>query len=739
MQAWPIPIETVSYAVAGTVLWRHVGRVTLTVVVKVKLTLDDGLAKLASVEEIVCAERFLPQSRSVSDDVDIAPYKPRAEVTFVGSAWCPNPADHVNVRLGVQGEGAYFDKMLQVIGDRAGPNAPPTPFQRMPLMWDRTWGENLMNPVGVDRSGRRWPNILNPQDPNSPAGFGPLSRSWQARGRFLRGGDPRTLEGAALQMPNELSWGYFLAAPQDQQLEKLRGNEVIFLENMIEGRPRVRSQLPGPIATARLYGPTTGASGHAIDLKIDTLAINGDRRCVYLVWRGTTPFDEAAANRSRVVTNVELPNTDESRAKSREATPSTQRVPAITGPPERIAGKSPMATSLVGNHRALAPTDMAPPVVAKTLHERPLAFSVPKVHDDGKAMFDLDEPDSSAAGSTMALDPDAAMKMLAEARAALPFENKLAPPSMLSGALPRGPQPPAPPAPLVAPPPHPAQPPLHISAAGSAPGPPPPLHLAPAGAGNLPPPVHLAPPSPLGPGAGNLAPPAHFAPPAPFGPPPLQRGAPQPPIPPAPPSPIARRNQPPQPPAPLPPPPLPPMRPPMAPPVMMGAAAHDAVVRPPASYSMTDDDSVGSTMAITPEAAAQLLSRQTGPQPAAQMAVGGPPKQPQPPASPTPQPPAPQPPPPQPLVASPPPRIAHSHGISPASMFGPASRGPAKTIPPNVPPPAPPPPLPLVVEPRRHGTLEMNKVPDDDDDDNGGGTVVIQNPNTPPSRKRGRR
>lgn len=712
MQAWPIPIETVSYAVAGTVLWRHVGRVTLTVVVKVKLTLDDGLAKLAPVEEIVCAERFLPQSRSVSDDVDIAPYKPRAEVTFVGNAYAGSLADHVNVRLGVQGEGSYFDKMLQVVGDRPGPNAPPTPFTRMPLMWDRTWGENTMNPVGVDRSGRRWPNILNPQDPNSPAGFGPLSRSWQARSRFLRGGDPRALEGAALQMPNELSWGYFLAAPQDQQLEKLRGNEVVFLENMIEGRPRVRSQLPGPIATARLYGPTASAAGQSIDLKIDTLAINGDRRCAYLVWRGTTPFDEAAAGRSKVVTNVEFPSTDESRAMSREATPSTQRVPAITGPPERIAGKSPMATSLVGNHRALAPTDMAPPVIAKTLQERPLAFSVPKVHDDGKAMFDLDEPDSSAAGSTMAIDPDAAMKMLAEARAALPFENKLVPPSMLSGGLPRGPQPPAPPAPLAAPPthavaPHPAQPPLapplHISPAGSNPGMPPPLHLAPPGAAGLPPPVHLAPPAHLAPpGPAGLPPPAHLAP-QPFGPPlAQQRGAPQPPIPPAPPSPMSRgRNQPPQPPAPLPPPPMPPMHAPMAPPVMMGAAAHDAVVRPPASYPMTDDDSVGSTVALTPEAAAQLLSRQTGPQPAAQMAVGGP-------------------------MASP-------------TMPSPAMTGAPK--PPQPPPvaPPPPPPLPPVVETRRHGTLEMNKVPDDDDDDNGGGTMVIQNPNTPPPRKRGRR
>lgn len=563
-----------SYTAAGTVLWRHAGRLNLTVVVKAKLMLEEGQARLAPAEEIITAERVAPGLRSLSHDVDIAPYKPRAEVIFTGHAWSRTPVPHLMVRLGVQGDGSSFDKPLQIVGDRTAPNAPAAQFQKLPLVWERAWADASANPVGIDAAQRRVANILDPSDMRAPAGYAPLARSWPARTRFVGRGDTRKLEGTRPEMPNDLSWGYFLSAPQDQQLERLRGNELITLENLIEGRPRLRSQLPNILATAKLFGPSSPGQGTPVDLKIDTLVIDGDRQCAYVIWRGTTPFaNEAAASQSRVVSSVDLGTPemitsvgkplrqnmqaagsqapDDPRASKFQGSPVTVRVPPANDPGAWGGSQSPYA--------AFKPEPKTMPVGHQFTN-------LPKLTTEPA---DDDAPESTA-GSTMALDPEAAMKMLAEARAALPFQH---------------------------------------------------------------------------------------------GAPPLGR---------------------PLPPPPAPPPPAPP------PPAPMQAAMRkaDIVVRPHADSSIGDDeDTSGSTMAITPEAAAQLLARKPGGAPAA-----------------------------------------------PMPNSGPMSRGGVKSAPPNLPLPPPPPPLPPSLGPHqamppgfpsRQGTMEIDPAPDSEE---GGGTMVLEPP-----------
>lgn len=633
-QPWPVAIETVSPACVATVLWRHVGRVNLTVVIKAKVALDEGVGRLAQAEEIVVSERFDPHSRTITHDADLSPYKPRAEVTFVGHAHSRTPVPHLGVKLGVHGEGTFFEKTLQVVGDRAAPNAPPAPFQRMPISWDRAVGDGTMNPVGVD--ARRMPNVLNPSEPGAPAGYAPISRSWPARSRFVGRGDPRRLEGPRPEMPNDLSWGFFLGAPHDQQIERLRGNEVIVLEGLVEGRPRVRSQLPGLVATAQLYGPLSPPSGTAIELKIDTLIIDGERQCAYVIWRGTTPFaNEAAASQCRVLTTVDALSEAPVAAGQQPGGPATARAPLPSTSNEVTTWGIPA----LGHPQGQPQSPPAPQVDARRFPAEPRTMPVgqalaglPKLHEDQAPVYDLDDPETSSAGSTMAIDPEAAMKMIAQARGgALPFGGP---------AGPLGP-PPAPPPP--APPP---------------PAPPPPAPPAP------PPPA----PSPA-----PARSPAHAAAPSP-GLPPRGHGTERPPPAPAP---LGNR-----------------------------LSSPDLVVRTGPSYDVNDDDSVGSTMAITPEAAAQLLARTPG---------GG--------------------------MPAAPPAPAHA----PAT-----TRQPARTGPPNIPPPAPPPPLPPAPSPAppaarplaanatpqgRHGTMEMSRVPDDDDDnETGGGTMIIQAPDAPRRR-----
>ncbi|NUO48585.1 MAG: DUF2169 domain-containing protein [Polyangiaceae bacterium] len=591
---WPIDVEMVGAASGGTVLWRHAGRTTLTIVVKASFALDEGAARLLAPADLVVEERFLPHSRSLLADVDIAPYKPRAEVTFVGSAFPPSPVPQAMTRLAIQGTSPLFDRPLRVLGDRQAPGAPPAPFRSMPLSWDRAWAEPMSNPVGVQPGQGRGPNVLDPTNENAPASYGPISRAWGARARFLGRGDPRMTLGTRPEMPAELSWGLFLSAPVDQQVSRLQGDEVLILENLIEGAPRVRCQLPGPRANARYFGPNAPHDGASVAMRLDTLAINGYERVVHVLWRGTMAFpNEAAASASRVVAGIEMPN--QAVAFAAPPTHATQQSPQ-QAPRQGSPATVRMTTRGLGP--AAAPPPPAPPPPPPTYQKdsstmpvgRPL-ISVPKINDD-PPLYDLDDDPESSTGSTMAIDPEAAMKMLA-GKAATPWE--------------RG----APPAPPPAPPP------------------------------------------------------------------------------PAPPPPAA---------APL------PVPPPPAPPPQAAAPSH-VVVRPAGSQDLDDDDSVGSTMAISPEAAAALIARR------------GPATEPAPP-------PAPQ--------------------RAPSPTGPPTSQRP-RTRPPDIPLPPPPPPMPPAMTPParpasvgkdgRHGTIEMEPVPDSAP---GGGTMVLQVPEDIARRSRGR-
>ncbi len=599
--SWPIEVQALGAAAAGTVLWRHAGRSTLTVVVKASFSIEEGMAKLVAPADLVTEERLQPQTRSLVCDSDIAPYKPRAEVTFVGSACPPSPAAQIATRLAVSGSSPLFDRTLVVSGDRAAATAAPSVFRSMPIVWDRAWADPMQNPIGVQRGSGRAANIVDPSDESAPASFGPISRSWGARARFLGRGDPRRTEGTRPEMPAELSWGLFLSAPVEQQVSRLQGDEAFLLENLIEGRPRVCTQLPSPRAVARYHGPKAPRDGAPIAMRLDTAILNGYDRTIHLVWRGTMAFpDESVAAASRVTAGLEMTGLESpfgaTPRRAESASPATVRMTTKGLGPMLPGGAPQAAPARASETERPFPKDSGTMPVGRQL------FNVPKINDD-PPLYDIDDPESSA-GSTMAIDPEAAMKMLAGAKAT-PWDPNRPPP-------PPAPPPPAPPPPAPA----------------TVPVPPPPVQ------------VPKTAPAPAGP-----------------------------------PYPVASPGFPPP-----------------------------VVVRPAGADDIDDDDSVGSTMAITPEAAAELMARRSP--------AGAPP----PPAPPAP--------------------IPHPPSPSPAGLVSP-QRTPARTRPPTVPLPAPPPPMPpppvapaafrppAVTPDGRHGTLEMEPVPDSEA---GGGTMVLSVP-----------
>ncbi|WP_437969278.1 DUF2169 domain-containing protein [Sorangium sp. So ce260] len=270
---WPVAITSLGRASVATLVWRLRGQRFVTAVVKATFGLvAEGRVTLGEPDPIVPGEVPDPSGVGLRAAGDLAPYLREADVLLTGHAEVPpKVAGEIMVRLAVVQEG-----VLRL--DRCVTLDAPAP------------GGEGQRRVRVD-------------------GMGPLSRRWPRREALLGTADPGRLEGVALEVPEGLDWGYFQAAPAEQRMERLGGNEWIVLGGMSAQRPRLRTQLAGARGVARLYRREERAprEGAALSMRADTLQIDADRRCCSVVWRGHAAVGEEDLAALRVVAGVELP------------------------------------------------------------------------------------------------------------------------------------------------------------------------------------------------------------------------------------------------------------------------------------------------------------------------------------------------------------------------------------------------------------------------------------------------
>ncbi|MGK3985916.1 DUF2169 domain-containing protein [Sorangium sp. So ce136] len=316
LQPWPLSIRSLTPAVCGTTLWRNAGTVWVTVLVKATFELVHGqLAKLSAPLDLVREDRYRVMSGSLEAASELAPYLPGAGVVLTGHAYTPDgrPAASAAARLVVARERVLLEKTVHVFGDRDGSGACAQPFQKMPLIYERAYGGPGIaeNPVGVGAAGTAGlPNILDPQHPSRPAGFGPISRHWPARRRLLGSVDERVLQAPEPEIPEAFDWRYFHAASLDQQLERLQGDEWIVLDGLHPTLPHIETRLPSASGKARRHLVTAGGVGpaHTVDLFADTLVIDTERLVCSIVWRGRFALARAEiAPWVLVFAGVELP------------------------------------------------------------------------------------------------------------------------------------------------------------------------------------------------------------------------------------------------------------------------------------------------------------------------------------------------------------------------------------------------------------------------------------------------
>ena len=298
----------------GSLIWQpSAGSFVLTVVCKATYTLAPEVSPLAAEQEAVNEHDNHwddDPRRSVDAPGDLAPFKPRADVLLVGYAYAPRktPVVSLKARLVV----GAVDKTIEVFCQRLwtldGVLREGARWSKMPLRYERAaGGPDTWNPVGVDSDARPdtygqrvVPNLQPPElhlsqsgDVIRPVGFGPLSASWLIRRerlgeRALSWGDSGPLEFPLVD--DAFDTLFFQAAPLDQQVNTLREDERIVLENLHPEHARLVTSLPGvkPLAFVEIPGHTA----NELSFVADTLWIDTARGICTLTWRAHVALED---------------------------------------------------------------------------------------------------------------------------------------------------------------------------------------------------------------------------------------------------------------------------------------------------------------------------------------------------------------------------------------------------------------------------------------------------------------
>lgn len=303
-------ITSVGPFLTGSLVWRPAPDLwMLTVVAKATFSLKPGKVSLAAEQQGI-NERELHWSddaaRSLYSHSDLVPFKRRVDVVLVGQAFArPGaPVRSLVARLSV-GE---IDKSIEVYSDRGltreGEIQEGARWASMPLLYERAaGGPETWNPVGVSRDAptdtygqRMLPNLQLPSakrselDLAAPIGFGPIPASWRVRRERLRhrADDWNEARFEDVTIGDDFDASYFQVAPQDQQIEALRDEEPLVLENLLADHARLTTQLSG--LQPRAFVDIPGQTPRDLRLVADTLWIDTDRAICTVTWRGQVPL-----------------------------------------------------------------------------------------------------------------------------------------------------------------------------------------------------------------------------------------------------------------------------------------------------------------------------------------------------------------------------------------------------------------------------------------------------------------
>ena len=297
---------------------------TLFTVVKGTFTLGLRVEEAEEQTPVVPADRFRGDARttSIAEPADVSLVKPGTDVLLFGHAYGPGgrPAHQaeVSLRLGP------IEKRVAVFGDRRWGGtiltriSSPEPFEKMPLVWERSFGGTETSPGdppradGEDRnpvgagfrsrgSGRKLEGLLlpnledsahlisSPGDRPAPVGFGAIAPHWKPRPKYAGTYDEAWRRNRAPYLPDDFDPRFLMVAPEDQQVPGyLKGGEPVEIAGATPSGT-LRFGLPARRVDV-LFRLDTGEERRTANL--DTVILRPDEKRLVLVWRAALPCDK---------------------------------------------------------------------------------------------------------------------------------------------------------------------------------------------------------------------------------------------------------------------------------------------------------------------------------------------------------------------------------------------------------------------------------------------------------------
>ena len=241
--------------------------------------------------------------------------RPGTDIYVRGHAWAPGgkPTEETEVRVRV----GPCEKRAVAIGDRVWVRglaelrpSPPVTFQRLPLVYERSFGGSpadpspmarmiaRMNPVGrglferaSEAEDQPLPNFEDPSDRISslrsrplPVGFGPIARYWLPRLQYAGTYDQSWIEHRAPLWPDDMDERFFCAAsPGLCAVPHLRGGEVVELVGLSPDGPIIFA-LPDPVLQAKFY---LGRRTELRRMMLDAVSFDCDARRLTMIFRAS--------------------------------------------------------------------------------------------------------------------------------------------------------------------------------------------------------------------------------------------------------------------------------------------------------------------------------------------------------------------------------------------------------------------------------------------------------------------
>lgn len=310
------------------------GRPLVVPVVRATFSIEPGGLRVAS-EQLPVFPAGQPNGKpgasSYRHEPEVAFFKPNTDLVLLGHAHAPTPratSSLVTFQVG------SLRKTVQVVGDRMWVRAGggvamtrPTPFEKIPLLWERAFGGwdrsnpdparhccERRNPTGVGFAGpgarpidrSPLPNLEDPSDPVrmwgrpvTPVGFGFTSMDWEPRRALAGTFDSRWDSERNPLLPRDFDRRFMNgAAPGLVHPGRLQGGEPVSVTGASpDGAIVFRvPEMDAPLVIVA----RRGTADVEVRMELDTLVVDADARRVHLTWRGHVRLRRDASEVSKV-------------------------------------------------------------------------------------------------------------------------------------------------------------------------------------------------------------------------------------------------------------------------------------------------------------------------------------------------------------------------------------------------------------------------------------------------------